>query len=43
VSATLSTLDGSEHLLPPTYADAPHRHNMTEPDAQGVSAWGGLR
>jgi CRISPR-associated protein Csb1 len=39
VSATLSTLDGSEHLLPPTYADAPHRHNMTEPDAQGISAW----
>jgi CRISPR-associated protein Csb1 len=39
VNAKLSTLDGSAHLLPPTYANAPHRHNMTEPDGNGVSAW----
>ncbi|WP_300327738.1 type I-U CRISPR-associated RAMP protein Csb1/Cas7u [Accumulibacter sp.] len=39
VKATLSTLSGSRHLLPPTYADAPHKHNMTEPDAHGVATW----
>ena len=39
VSATLSALAGSSHVLPPTYADAPHKHNMTEPDAHGVAAW----
>lgn len=39
INANLSALDGSQHVLPPTYADAPHKHNMTEPDANGVSAW----
>lgn len=39
INAKLSTLDGSAHLLPPTYSDAPHRHNMTEPDANGIAAW----
>lgn len=39
VNATLSTISGSRHLLPPTYADAPRKHNMTEPDDRGVAAW----
>jgi CRISPR-associated protein Csb1 len=39
VNATLTTLAGSRHVLPPTYADAPHKHNMTEPDAHGVATW----
>ena len=39
VNATLAALAGSRHVLPPTYADAPHKHNMTEPDAHGVAAW----
>lgn len=39
VNARLSTLDGGSLVLPPTYADAPHRHNMTEPDAYHVAAW----
>ena len=39
VNATLSAIDRSRHVLPPTYADAPHRHNMTEPDAHGIAAW----
>lgn len=39
VNAALSAVDGSRHVLPPTYADAPHKHNMTEPDAHGVAAW----
>lgn len=39
VNATLSAVNGSRHVLPPTYADAPHKHNMTEPDAHGVAAW----
>lgn len=39
VNATLEAISGSRHVLPPTYADAPHKHNMTEPDADGVAAW----
>ncbi len=39
VGATLTALNGTGHVLPPTYADAPLRHNMTSPDARGVSAW----
>lgn len=39
VNATLTPLAGGHHVLPPTYADAPHRHNMTQPDASGVAAW----
>lgn len=39
VNANLSALNGSHHVLPPTYADAEHRHNMTRPDERGVSAW----
>jgi len=39
VNAKLSALDGSTHVLPPTYANAPYKHNMTEPDGSGVSAW----
>lgn len=39
VRATLSPLNGSRHVLPPTYADAPLKHNMTPLDANGVSAW----
>ncbi len=39
VNATLSALDGTRHVLPPTYADAPHKHNMTAPDRQGIAAW----
>lgn len=39
VSATLSAISGSPHVLPPTYADAPHKHNMTDPDEHGVAAW----
>lgn len=39
VNATLSALAGTRHVLPPTYADAPHRHNMTAPDDTGRAAW----
>ncbi|WP_281349840.1 type I-G CRISPR-associated RAMP protein Csb1/Cas7g [Marichromatium bheemlicum] len=39
IGATLSTLNGGHHLLPPTYADAPYGHNMTQPDEHGVAAW----
>ena len=39
VNASLSALDGGSLVLPPTYADAPHRHIMTEPDADHVAAW----
>lgn len=39
VNATLSSLDKGSLVLPPTYADAPHRHNMTEPNAENVAAW----
>jgi len=39
VNATLTPLAGGRYVLPPTYADAPHRHNMTQPDASGVAAW----
>lgn len=39
ISAKLSTLNGSSRVLPPTYANAPRKHNMTEPDGNGVSAW----
>lgn len=39
VKARLSTLNGTPHLLPPTYADAPQKHNMTPPDGNGVCAW----
>jgi CRISPR-associated protein Csb1 len=39
VNARLSAIDGSQHVLPPTYADAPHKHNMTEPDEHGIAAW----
>jgi CRISPR-associated protein Csb1 len=37
VNATVSALAGSRHVLPPMYADAPHKHNMTEPDVHGVA------
>ncbi|MBN8514519.1 type I-U CRISPR-associated RAMP protein Csb1/Cas7u [Accumulibacter sp.] len=39
VNATLAAISGSRHVLPPTYADAPHKHNMTEPGADGIAAW----
>ena len=39
VNATLAPIAGSHHVLPPTYADAPHKHNMTEPNAHGVATW----
>lgn len=39
VNARLSALDGGSLVLPPTYADAPHRHNMTEPGVDHVAAW----
>jgi len=39
VNASLVALDGSRHVLPPTYADAPLAHNMTPLDARGVAAW----
>ncbi|MCP5229390.1 type I-U CRISPR-associated RAMP protein Csb1/Cas7u [Accumulibacter sp.] len=39
VNATLAAISGSRHVLPPTYADAPHKHNMTEPGANGMAAW----
>jgi CRISPR-associated protein Csb1 len=39
INASLAAIDGSRHVLPPTYADAPHKHNMTEPDEHGIAAW----
>lgn len=39
INAKLVALNGSNHILPPTYADAPLKHNMTPPDGTGLSAW----
>lgn len=39
VTALLETADGGDKILPPTYADTPHAHNMVVPGANGVSPW----
>ncbi|MCG6860304.1 MAG: hypothetical protein LJE70_03335 [Chromatiaceae bacterium] len=39
INGALVAIDGSKQVLPPTYADAPHVHNMTEPDEHGIAAW----
>lgn len=39
ITASLTTADGGAKILPPTYADAPHAHNMVEPGPDGMSSW----
>jgi CRISPR-associated protein Csb1 len=39
VTSTLQTADGGQKILPPTYADTPHGHNMVTPSGDGVSPW----
>lgn len=39
ITATLESATGGPKILPPTYAEAEHGHNMVKPGADGVSPW----